>query len=59
MAKQIMKLTTQQDKDIQELDALARCDYYQAVDLGASHQKAIMLATSSKLFEAFLNMVYK
>ena len=51
--------TTKQDKEIEELDALARCDYFQAVDLGASHKEAIRLATNLKLFEAFLNSIYK
>ena len=46
--------TCQEDKEIQELDPLNRCDYFEAIDLGASHQKAIMLATNLKLFEAFL-----
>ena len=54
-----MKLTTQQDKEIEQLDPLTRCDYFQAVDLGASHKKAIRLATNPKLFEAFIYSIYK
>ena len=51
--------TLKQHIEIAELDALTRCDYFQAVDLGASHKKAILLATNPKLFEEFLNANHK
>lgn len=51
--------TAQQDKEIQQLEPLARCDYFQAVDLGASHTTAIRLVTNPKLFEAFIDSIYK
>lgn len=54
-----MTTTTQEDKEIEQLDPLTRCDYCEAVDLGVSHQEAIRLATNPELFEAFLNSIYK
>ena len=51
--------TTQEDKEIEQLDGWQRCDYFQAVELGASHKKAIRLATNLELFEAFLSSIYK
>lgn len=46
--------TLKQHIEIAELDAWQRCDYFQAIELGATHKEAILLATNIKLFEAFL-----
>lgn len=51
--------TTQQDKEITDLDPSNRCDYFQAIDLGASHEEAILLANDLELFGAFLDASYK
>jgi len=46
--------TTKQDKDIEALDGSERCDYFQAIDLGATHTEAISLAQNLELFTKFL-----
>ena len=50
--------TTQEDKEIDQLDGLQRCDYFQAVELGASHKEAIRLAKDPELFGEFLVSIY-
>jgi rRNA processing protein Krr1/Pno1 len=46
--------TRQEDKEIEELDPLKRCDYFQAIDLGVSHRQAMSLVADPKLLESFL-----
>lgn len=51
--------TTKQDKEITELEPSERCDYFQALDLGATHSEAISLAQNLKLFTKFLEQKNK
>ena len=51
--------TCQEDKEIEELDPLKRCDYFQAIDLGASHRQAMSLVADPKLLESFLIANYR
>jgi len=51
--------TTKEDKEIKNLDPWQRNDYFQAIDLGATHTKAISLAQNLELFTKFLERKIK